>query len=577
MFKQARRRAISMDGERRVAAAMAQSRLSFLAAFFVLCYVLIGARVLDLTVVQGNAIFAEGEGEAAEVNTIAVRRGDIYDRNGFLVATTLKTPSVYVDPSLVLDPQILANALNEIFPDLDGDKLLRVLKAHNRFGWIKRGITPEQQQDILELGEPSLAFQYEYKRVYPQGSLFSHLLGYTDRDGLGLSGVERSFDDLLSEGKEVHLTMDLRLQHLVKREVQTAMDEFTANAGTGVILDSHTGQVLAGVSLPDFDLNLVHQANDNQKFNRLTLGVYELGSMFKIFSTAALLELHDVGMGYSFDTRKPIKVGRFRINDYHAQKRILTVPEVFMYSSNIGSAMMGQMVGGEALKGFYADLGLLDPMTFDIKEVGYPLVPNPWREVSTMTAAYGHGLSTTPMQMSAAVATIVNGGMSVQPTLVKRDNNGAVKSEVQIISKKTSDDMRKLLRLVVSEGTGRNADAKGFSVGGKTGTAEKSVNGRYEKKKLISSFVGAFPMDDPRYVVMVMVDEPHGNKKSYGYATAGWVAAPVVKRIVTSMASVLGMPADQYDEEQDISNELLRFIHDPKKKEGKKLVSYSRE
>lgn len=247
-----------------------------------------------------------------------------------------------------------------------------------------------------------------------------------------------------------------------------------------------------------------------------------------------------------------------------------------MYSSNIGSAMMGQMVGGEALKGFYADLGLLDPMKLDIKEVGYPLVPNPWREVSTMTAAYGHGLSTTPMQMSAAVATIVNGGMSVQPSLVKRDNNGAVKSDVQIISKKTSDEMRKLLRLVVTEGTGRNADAKGFSVGGKTGTAEKSINGRYQKKKLISSFVGAFPMDDPRYVVMVMVDEPHGNKKSYGYATAGWVAAPAVKRIVTSMASVLGIPADQYDEERDISNELLRFIHDPKKKEGKKLVSYSR-
>ncbi|MGH1455881.1 MAG: peptidoglycan D,D-transpeptidase FtsI family protein [Alphaproteobacteria bacterium] len=580
-WRRARYNAVKISGERQSALVMAQSRLSFLCVGFILCYMMIMVRMVDLSVVQNKMLFSENQSELSQsdagVIDITARRGSIYDRNGFLVATTLKSPSLFVDPSLIISPERMIGALERVFPDLDKKKTLRVLSADNRFGWIKRGITPEQQERVLEIGSPALGFQYEQKRVYPQKSLFSHLVGFTDRDGLGLSGVERSFDDILSRGEDVHLTMDLRLQHLVRREVQAAISDFAANAGAGVIMDAQTGEVLAGVSLPDFDVNLASHANDNEKFNRLTLGVYELGSMFKIFSTAALLELHDIPMDFTFDARKPIKIGRFSINDYHAQKRVLTVPEVFMHSSNIGSAMMGQMVGGDALRGFYADLGLMDTMNTDVKEVGSPLLPNPWREVNTMTAAYGHGLATTPLQMSAGVATVVNGGISVRPIMVKRENSQGIKSEVQVMSEKTSERMRKLLRLVVTEGTGKNADVSGYMVGGKTGTAEKSVNGRYDRGKLISSFVGAFPMNDPKYVVMVMVDEPHGNKKSYGYATAGWVAAPAVKRIVSGMASVLGIPSDQYAQDDDISNDLTRFVHDPKKKQGgKKLVSYSR-
>ncbi len=580
IWKMARHNAISVNGERRSTLSMAQSRLSFLSAGFVLCYLMVMVRLLDLSVVQNQVLFTEeasASDQVVNVREIAERRGDVYDRNGFLVATTLRTPSLFVDPSLIISPQDMFTKLQAVFPDLDQTKTLATLSADNRFGWIKRGITPQQQERVLEIGSPALGFQYEQKRVYPQKALFSHLLGYTDRDGLGLSGIERSYDDILSAGNDVTLTMDLRLQHLVRREVKKAMEDFTAKAGTGVILDAHTGEVLAGVSLPDFDVNMVRSASDNEKFNRLTLGVYELGSMFKIFSTAALLELHDVPMGFTFDARKPIEVGRYSINDYHAQKRIMTVPEVFMHSSNIGSAMMGQMVGGKALRDFYADLGLMGAMQTDVKEVGKPLLPNPWREVNTMTAAYGHGLATTPLQMSSAVATIVNGGMAVRPKMVMREK-GQLQSEVQIISENTSERMRKLLRLVVTEGTGKNADVKGYMIGGKTGTAEKSINGRYHRDKLISSFVGAFPMNDPKYVVMVMVDEPKGNKKSYGYATAGWVAAPAVERIVSGMASILGLPSDVYSEEDDISTDLLRYVHDPKKKKrgGKKLVSYTR-
>ncbi len=580
MWKLARYKPILIEGDHRTSASIAQSRLSMLAVCFVFAYIVMTLRLIELTVVQSEVTINPqmvAVEKTHEIKALTSRRGDIYDRNGFLVATTLKTPSLFVDPSMVLDADILISDLKRIIPDMEVSKVHGVMEAKKRFGWVKRNITPAQQQQVLALGDPSLGFKYEYKRVYPQEKLFAHLVGYTDLDGLGWSGIERSYDDVLSSGRDVHLTLDLRLQHLVKREVSLAMNDFTAKAGAGIILDAKTGEVLAGVSLPDFDLNLAGKAKDHEIFNRLTLGVYELGSMFKIFSTAALLELKGVKMSKTFDARKPIKVGWYKIHDYHAQKRELTVPEVFMYSSNIGSALMGEMIGAKALKAFYKDLGLMDALRFDIKEIGAPILPTVWRPSTTMTVSYGHGIATSPMQMSAAVASVVNGGMAITPTLVKSQKSERVKSEVRVVSEETSEKMRKLLRLVVTKGTGKNADVKGFALGGKTGTAEKSINGKYSRKHLISSFVGAFPMDDPKYVIMVMVDEPKGNKKSYGYATAGWVAAPAVKRIVASMASVLGMPADKYKSEEDISLSLLPYIHDPKikvKNKGAKLVSY---
>jgi len=578
MWRAPHRRSIVIEGERRVSASIAQSRLSILGVCFVTAYLLMALRLLDLSIVQTHIFSGVDHPAGAEtvnVQEIAVRRGDVYDRNGFLITTTIKVPSLYVDPSMVLDAKDLSAKLAAILPDINHDKALKAMAANNRFGWLAYEITPAQQQKILEIGDPSLGFKYHYRRVYPQEELFAHMLGYTDRDGLGLSGIERSFDDVLAQGGDLTLSLDLRLQHAVKRELQSAIDEYSAKAGVGIVLDAKSGEVLAGVSLPDFDLNDAGHAKPREMFNRMTLGVYELGSMFKIFSTAALLEIKKVGMDHTFDARKPLKVGWYRIDDYHAQKRILTVPEVFMYSSNIGSALMGKSIGGKALKAFYKDLGLMDALEFDIKEIGKPITPkSPWREDSTMTASYGHGLSTSPLQMSAAVASVVNGGIAVQPTLLVEDEQQRrIKSEVRVISEEVSENMRKLMRLVVTQGTGRNAGVPGIAIGGKTGTAEKSVNGRYSRKKLISSFVGAFPIDDPRYIVMVMVDEPHGTKKSFGYATAGWVAAPAASRIVQSMVSILGLSADQYDPARDISLDLLPYIHD-KKHKGKQIASY---
>jgi cell division protein FtsI (penicillin-binding protein 3) len=577
MWRPSGHRSIVIEGERRISASIAQSRLSILGVCFVTAYLFMALRLLDLSIVQTHVLFNDDQfasSDSVVVKEIVSRRGDVYDRNGFLIATTIKAPSLYVDPSMVLDAKDLSKKLEAILPSIDNSKALETMRANNRFGWLAYEITPSEQQKVLEIGDPSLGFKYHYRRVYPQEELFAHMLGHTDRDGLGLSGIERSFDDVLARGDDVMLSIDLRLQHAVKRELQSAIDEYSANAGVGIILDVRSGEVLAGVSLPDFDLNDAGGASPDEAFNRMTLGVYELGSMFKIFSTAALLEINKVGMDYTFDARKPLKVGWYKIDDYHAQKRILTVPEVFMYSSNIGSALMGKTVGGKALQAFYKDLGLIDTPKFDIKEVGRPITPkSPWREDSTMTASYGHGLSTSPLQMSAAVASIVNGGIAVQPTLLIEDEQKRrMKSEVRVVSEKVSEDMRRLLRLVVTQGTGKNADVPGISIGGKTGTAEKSINGRYSRDKIISSFVSVFPIDDPRYVVMVMVDEPHGTKKSFGYATAGWVAAPTVARIAQSMASILGLPADQYDPSSDISLELLPYIHD-KKLKGKQIAS----
>ncbi len=567
MWKHARHNRIELSGDRQSAFIMARGRLSILSVSFIAAYLLVLIRLADLSIVQGTIPQMQANHDVQQeqqVAAIAPRRGDIYDRNGFLIATTLKTPSVFVDPALVKDQGQLLFSLSSVLPDLDKEKTARILGADNRFGWIARQITPAQQRQILEIGDPALGFQYEYTRIYPQGALFAHMVGYMQRDGLGLAGMERGFDDILSAGKDINVTLDLRLQHVVKREVSKAMADFNAIGGAGIILDAKSGEVIAAVSLPDFDLNDTSKAKENQKFNRLTLGVYELGSMFKIFSTAGLLELENAKMQDEFDARNPLKIGWHTINDYHAQKRILNIPEVFVHSSNIGSALMGQKIGGKALHAFYDDLGLLNEMKIDIKEVGRPIVPPPnWSESTTMTVSYGHGLATTPLQMSAAVGTIVNGGIGITPYFLMKDQ-GAIQSQIQVISEKTSADMRKLMRLAVTKGTGKNADVSGLEVGGKTGTAEKSVNGRYDRKKLISSFVGAFPMSDPRYVVMVMVDEPKGNAKSFGYATAGWVAAPAAKRIVTSMASILGMATDKYNPAQDIGRDLEPYIRDPK-------------
>lgn len=560
-FARLRLHSILRIGDRSAVLDLARGRVMFLGGAFALLYCILAVRVLDISVLHG-AFLQDNFEDAAPIERVAdVMRGHIYDRNGALLATTLDMPSLYADPALISDPENAAKQLHEIFSDLSYSHLNEKLSSDKRFVWIKRFITPEDYTRVMAVGEPGLAVRYEPKRFYPMKGEFSHVLGVVDVDQKGLSGLERSMNGVLSKGEDVHLTMDARLQHGVYKAVQNAMTEFSAIGGSGVVMDIHDGAILAAVSLPDFNPHQPRMpGQDSRYFNRLTQGVYELGSVFKIFSTAAFLEEHPkAGMDMVFDAREPIKIGRFRISDYHAQKRLLTIPEVFMYSSNIGSAMMGQAVGGDRLQEFYADLGLLEVMDFELLEVGSPLLPQRWGEVQTMTASYGHGIAVSPMHVVGAMAPIVNGGFAVRPHFVEKDISGDMQQKLRVLSGDTSYKMRQLLRLVVMEGTARKADVEGYQVGGKTGTADKvKAGGGYDRKNRISSFLGAFPMDDPQYVIFVMIDEPKGTKKSFGYATAGWVAAPAMGSIVQSIVNILGIKP--YEMGPEVSHPFMQYV-----------------
>jgi cell division protein FtsI (penicillin-binding protein 3) len=557
-------------GARRSALDVARGRLVFVGFCFTLGYILLAARVVDLTLIQGElprlAHLANPESDAGSQDLANEKplRGDIVDRNGVLLARSLNTASLYADTYYITKPEETARGLVKILPDLKYGDVLQKLQKKTHFVWLRRNLTPKDQYAILNLGQPGLNFQDEAHRIYPQGPISSHIVGYSDIDGHGLGGVERNFNSLLDTGsKTLQLTLDIRLQYVVRRELKKAIRDFNGIGGAGVIMDVNSGEVLAAVSEPDFD---PHEVDDKDKpalFSRLTQGVYEMGSTFKIFTAAAMLELRNPSMGQTFDARAPIEIGRFKISDYHAENRFLTIPEIFMVSSNIGAARMGEQIGTEALRNFYKSLGLLDPLQIEIQEIGHPLIPNPWLPISTMTASFGHGIAVTPLQTLGAVCSIINGGTLVHPTLVMDgtlSDKDQKKSDTRVVSEQTAHRMRQLLRLVVTNGTGKNADVPGFEVGGKTGTAEKTSGGGYNHKSLLSSFIGVFPMDAPKYAVMIMVDEPKGNAASHGYATGGWVAAPAVARVITAMAPILGLVPRDIPAEQDMSAALLPYI-----------------
>ena len=521
----------------------ARSRLMVTVAVFALAFGAVGVKLVDATVMsQGGDT---GLAQAASAHAIPASRADIVDRNGVLLASSLATASLHADPKLVINPLEATQKLTSVLTDLDYQDTLAKLKSDKRFVWIRRNLSPREHYEVNRLGIPGLYFQREERRVYPNANLTAHVVGFTGVDNNGLMGIEQSFDSRLrSSGEPVQLSLDVRLQHLVKRELQNAVDEFQALGGAGMIMDVKTGEVLAMVSLPDFDPHAPTN-DENARFNRNTLGVYEMGSTFKIFNSALALESGKIRMGDSFDATKSVRVGRFTISDYHGKNRWLTVPEVFMYSSNIGSVRMAMEVGTPAQRALMDKLGLLKRSPIEIPEVGLPMVPHPWREASTMTISFGHGLSVSPIQMASATAAAVNGGLLHPPTLIKRNPGDPIPAE-RVISPQTSDQIRRLMRLVVTQGTATGAAAPGYVVGGKTGTAEKTSGRGYAKKALLSSFIGAFPIQDPRYLVMAMIDEPKGNKRTYGYATGGWVAAPLAGRIIQQMGPLMGIsPIDE--------------------------------
>ncbi|WP_420564616.1 peptidoglycan D,D-transpeptidase FtsI family protein [Thalassobaculum sp.] len=560
-------KSVRLEGVTKQALEIGRNRLILAGCLLTLAFTAVAGRVVELSALRDHN--EPTVPTAAADAALQTGRADIVDRNGLLVATSLRTPSLYADPTEVLDAARAARRLTTVLTDLPVAEVEAKLRANRRFVWLKRSLTPHEQYRVNALGIPGLHFMDEWKRIYPQSSLMAHVVGFTDIDDRGISGVERSFDEVLRDGREpLHLSIDLRIQHIVRQELAHQISIFEAIGGTGVVLDVNTGETVAMVSLPDFDPNMAAEMSEDQRFNRATLGVYEMGSTFKIFNTAMALDAGTVTLSDGYDATKPIKIARFTINDFHGENRWLSVAEIFKYSSNIGSVKMAMDVGTERQKEFMGRMGMLEPMSLELPERGYPLVPSPWRPINTMTISFGHGLSVSPMHLAAGVATVVNGGIKRPTTLLK--TNGRVLGE-EVLKPSTSQAMRKLMRLVVMDGTGRNADAEGYLVGGKTGTAEKAGGGRgYARKSLLSSFVAAFPVNDPKYVVLVMVDEPKGQKFSHGYATGGWVAAPAVKRIVERAAPLLGVaPVDM--DAPEIRRDLLVDLPDAG---GKRLASF---
>ncbi len=546
---------------------VSHTRILFAGAMLMLAFGAISVRLIDIALLQEAT--EPRVAHSTRVEAMRMDRADIVDRNGVLLATNLNTASLYANPRKILDPNEAARQLITALPELREAEIQRLLKTDRAFVWLRRNLTPRQQQSVNALGIPGLYFQSAETRVYPNGPLAAHILGFADIDNRGIAGIERSFDTSLRENSEpLRLTIDTRVQHALQDELLKAKVEFNAIGATGIIMDVNNGEILAMASLPDYDPNYAGQALPDQRFNRATLGVYELGSTFKIFTAAMALDYGVVKMSGGYDATEPIRVSRFLIRDYHAKKRWLSVPEIFMYSSNIGAAKMAQDVGTEAQQEFFGQLGMLHPARVELPEVGAPIIPTPWRPVSTMTISYGHGMAVSPLQLVSGVSAMVNGGLVHRATLI-RSPSTEPRAAKRIISARTSLEVRRLMRLVVETGTGKNAAAEGYVVGGKTGTADKPANGGYRRRSLISSFIGAFPMQAPRYVVLALLDEPQGNKATHGYATGGWVAAPIVKRVVARVAPLLGVrPVDE------TAPELHQVLDINLNREGRQLASY---
>jgi cell division protein FtsI (penicillin-binding protein 3) len=563
------------EGPARKALEACRRRLFFTSIVFVCVFAAVALRVVEIVVLErgmAQSHIARFRIPAAP----APARADIVDRNGRLLAATLDSPSVYANPKQILDAADATQKLVKIFPGLDRNEVYTKLTSGKSFVWIKRHLTPREQYEVNQLGIPGVQFQHEERRIYPDGTLTAHVVGYTGIDNSGFAGVERGLDDTLKNRHEpLQLSLDLRVQYILREELQRVIDDFTAKAAAGLIMDVNTGEILSIVSLPDFDPNHPGAPEPDhpdipiadRMFDRITLGDYELGSIFKIFTVAMALDSGTSTLTSTYDASHPIHIGRFTIGDYHGKHRVLSLPEILMYSSNIGAAKMAVAAGAQRQRDFLARLGLLKPPKIEISEVASPHFPAKWREVNVMTIAFGHGISVTPIGFASAAAALVNGGVLRPATLVKLPP-GDVPRGQQVVSAKTSEQMRKLMRLVVEHGTGTMAAAPGYVVGGKTGTADKVSGRHYVERKLLSSFVASFPINNPKYLTLIMVDEPHPNKQSHGYATGGWTAAPATSRVIQRIAPLLDVqPVDEASPEiqQAVAVESLQ---------GKRLENY---
>jgi cell division protein FtsI (penicillin-binding protein 3) len=514
---------------------------------FALAFLLIGGRLVSL----GFAGTERGGGGTYDIST-TVHRPDIFDRNGSLLATDIRGATLYADPKRVIDRDEMAEQIASVLTDVNAHSLRERLAKGGRFVRIARELTPRQQAEIHELGLPGLGFIEEYRRVYPVGATANHVVGLVDVDNRGLAGIEKFVDDnpqltmmgpaTESGDESVTVSLDVGVQHVLREELKDAMSTYKSKAAAGIVIDVHTGEVVGLASLPDYDPNHREQALDKERINRIGFGVYEMGSIFKVFTVAGVLDFGLANLNTTYDASSPIRYGGFTIGDFHGKGRPLTVTEAFIYSSNIATAKMALHMGVPRHRSFLKKLGLLEPVTTELGPSAVPIVPKHWKKLNTITIAFGHGLSVTPLQLATATIPLVNGGYAVKPTFLPRSSEEAMQTAEQVLKPKTSKAIVSLMRKNVVKGTGKRADAEGYRVGGKTGTAEKVVGGRYSSSALLTSFLSVFPADDPQYVVLVMLDEPQRVAASNGGATAGVNAAPTVGKIVARIGPILGVP-----------------------------------
>jgi cell division protein FtsI (penicillin-binding protein 3) len=537
---------------------MMRTRIRITIIFLVAIFVIVGVRLIQFgQVVPVTTI--DGQERAA----IEASRPALLDRNGLDLATDLRVPSLFADPRRIVDLDEAILKLRAAMPELSEATLRKQLSGDRGFVWVKREVTPQLRDKVMALGLPGIDYLTESKRFYPGGTESSHLVGTTNIDSQGISGMEKSIDDsgvalLQTVGiaraqalSPTRLSIDLRVQYALWAELSDALTRYQAIASAGVMLNAKTGEVIAMVSLPDFDPNDPATALLDGRLNRITAGAYELGSTFKSIAFAAALDSGKVSLRDSFDASTGVKFGRFTINDFHGQNRILTVPEIYQYSSNVGTIKMVQALGKDDYRAFLTRIGFDDPLVTELPERARTNVPKVFSEVTAATAAFGHGLSITPMHMAAAMVALVNGGDYITPTFYPRTVAEARGLYRRVVTQGTSDRIRYLMRLnaMVGSGTRMNKIANGYRVGGKTGTAEKVINGRYSSEKNLNTFAAAFPIDDPQYVLLIIVDEPKAENPASG-ATAGWNAGEVAGRVIQRTAVMLGLTPN-YDDTLD--------------------------
>lgn len=529
-----------------------KSKIICLILGFLLVYLVICVRLVMLC--TSDDLLPEKYKNAQLVDGIHIsrniKRADIVDRNGNILATSLPTTNLHKNAEVVENPEQIAKELHEIIPDLSYDYILGKLKLPKKFAYIKRNLTPQQIYQINALGHHELEFEKAEKRVYPYKNLFAHIIGYTDTDNMGIAGLEKKMEDrLISSDIPLKLSLDLVVQDIIHEELSNAVKKFNAVGGVAILMDVNTGKIVAMLSLPDFDPNLKKFESEDVLKNFATEGTYEPGSVFKVFNAALGLNTGKITLTEKFDTTKGFKVRGRMIRGYREVRTWQTVGDILINSSNLGSARIALKVGRDEQRKFLKSLGMFDKVpNIEVTERAHPILPpKSWNEDTVATVAYGYGISVSPLHIITAFSGIVNGGIYNEPTLL---DEGPERKSHRVVSQKVSEMMRPLLRDVVIKGSGKNANVKGYEVAGKTGTANKIVNGNYVKNAVRTSFISTFPASNPQYALLVMMDEPKASKETYGFSTAGWNSVPTAGKIITRIAPQLNVPANFILEEQ---------------------------